>query len=238
MKKVISMLLIISMMLPLSVCAYTENNGDVTSGDPGEISVTTFVGDDGLVYEYIKYSDPVTYKCDGVTHTLLGKVRRSYNYGGMSTYDSFRQWTEWSIIDRGISKKWADRLSNPFYVTSVARGATKSYTETREVSIAVKLGYNIPDGVQSFVDLAMKGKFELNATGTYIEQHEFVVSGPDSNSPYNSRSFWYYKSYHEHDITVVKEVYTNWDGRISRVELEDCKGYEPAVYEFSQDELI
>lgn len=228
MKKLISLMLTFIMLLaiPCTTFAAEEECYDVED-------ITVFIGDDGLEYEYIRYSDPVTYEYDGTTHTLLGTIQRKQDDNGITTYD-YREWTTWSVIDYGIVEKWVD-MSDPFFVKSIARGETYEDSIEKTVTISAKAGINIPSGSQSTVNTALKGEFSLGLTGSYSRKITITLSGPTDA---NTRTFYYKKGYHKHNITIIEELRSNWDGLIRETPHENCYGYEPAVRSYSEDENI
>ena len=225
MKKFIS--LVLALIVLLSIPCTTFATGAPIEGEV----ITTFIGEDGLEYEYIKYSNPVSYAYDGTTHTLLGTIRRKTSDDGITTRD-YREWTEWSIIDYGIVDSWVN-MSNPYFVRSVARGEIVEEEVTKTVNLGVKTGVNIPSGSQSAVNTALKGDFSIGWTGSYSQRISIQLSGPDY--PYNTRTFYYKTGYHKHDITVIEERRSNWDGLLYEKVHENCYGYEPAVRSYSED---
>ena len=70
MKKILSLLLAVIMAFSIPCTAFAAE-----ATPEGEI-ISTFIGEDGYEYEYIQYSEPVTYAYDGSTHTLLATIRR------------------------------------------------------------------------------------------------------------------------------------------------------------------
>lgn len=231
MKKLCALTLSLAMAMSLSLPAFASNHIDTPTGAS---SISTFCSVDGIEYEYIKYSSPVSYEYDGTTHTLLGTVRPKQSYSGISTYD-YREWTEWSIIDYGIEQSWM-YMSKPYFVKSIARGEKFESEIKKQISLSPKVSINIPSGSQDAVNKALKGEFSLGLTGEYSKTIRISLSGPEGN--YNTRTFYYKTGFHQHDITIVETVRSNWDGILSRTEHTNCYGYEPAVRSYSEDENI
>lgn len=229
MKKVTCLFLAVILAIAIPCAAFADETsleGVVTS---------TFIGDDGYENEYIQYSEPVSYAYDGTTHTLLGIVRRKNNGTGVTR--DYHEYTSWTVVDNGIVSSWVF-MSNPYFVKSVARGETYEETFEKTVTVATKAGINIPSGSQSAVNKALKGSFSLGLTGSYSKKITIVLRGPDEETNCNTRTFYYRLGYHKHNITIIEEVHSNWDGIISRTEYNNCYGYEPAVQSYSKDEVV
>lgn len=226
MKKIISLLLAVIMALSIPCTAFAAE-----AAPEGEV-VSTFIGEDGCEYEYIQYSDPVTYTYDGTTHTLLATIRRKPSDNANLTRDYY-EYTSWSVIDYGIVQSWVS-MSNPYFVKSIARGEVYEESVEKKVTIETKAGINIPSGSQSTVNKALKGDFSLGLTGSYSKRITITLSGP-TDSAYNTRTFYYKLGYHKHNITIVEELRSNWDGLLKRTEHTNCYGYEPAVQSYSVD---
>lgn len=226
MKKIMSLLLAVIMIFSIPCTAFAA-----ASSTESEI-VSTFIGEDGYEYEYIQYSEPVTYAYDGSTHTLLATIRRKPSDNANSTRD-YHEYTSWSVIDYGIVQSWVS-MSNPYFVKSIARGETYEETIEKKVTIDTKAGISIPSGSQSTVNKALKGDFSLGLTGSYSKRITITLSGP-TDAAYNTRTFYYKLGYHKHNITVVEELRSNWDGLLKRTEHKNCYGFEPAVRSYSVD---
>ena len=233
MKKFGAFMLALILAMSLSVSAFAADNNDSPSDIPQNATVTTFVGDDGLVYEYIQYAEPVSYAYDGTTHTLLGVLRRQENKSAIMTRD-YRDWKEWKVIDNGIEQSWVF-MSKPYFVKSIARGETYQKSVEKAVSISPKAGISIPAGCQPTVNKALKGEFSLSLTGSYKKTITITLSGPDDDSSNNTRTFYYKLGYHKHNLTIIETLRSNWDGVIKETTHKNCYGYEPAVKSYSED---
>lgn len=228
MKKVCSLFLAVIMAIAIPCAAFADES------TPESNATFTFIGDDGYEYEYIQYSEPVSYAYDGTTHTLLGTVRRKNN--GSNVARDYHEYTSWSVIDNGIVSFWV-YMSNPYFAKSVARGETYQASYEKTVTIAPKAGVNIPSGSQSTVNKALKGSFSLGLTGSYSKKITISLTGPTEEGC-NTRTFYYKLGYHKHNLTIIEEFRSNWDGVIRRTEHTNCYGYEPAVQSYSRDEYV
>lgn len=227
MKKLVSHLLVICMMIFMSSnVLVAEANFDNKNS-----KVIEFIGEDGLEYEYVHYSNPVKYEYDGKTHTLLGSIRKKQSEDAVSTYD-YREWKEWSVVYYGITQSFVN-MSGPYFVRSVARGESHEYSVEKSVSVSAKAGINIPVGSQATVNRALQGSFSLGATGNYSTRITIRLSGPDS-SAFNTRTFYYKTGYHKHNITVIETLRSNWDGVIRETKYNNCTGFEPTYQSYSE----
>ena len=104
MKKILSLLLAVIMAFSIPCTAFAAE-----ATPEGEI-ISTFIGEDGYEYEYIQYSEPVTYAYDGSTHTLLATIRRKPSDNNLTR--DYHEYTSWSVIDYGIVQSWVS-MSNP-----------------------------------------------------------------------------------------------------------------------------
>lgn len=231
MKRICSLILSMAIIMTLCCPAFAASHENATNDDPNNETITTFIGDDGLLYDYVQYSDPVAYEYDGTTHTLLGTVRR---HQSVSTYDNYHDWTTWSVIDYGITKSWVD-MSNPYYVASVSRGETQTTSIEVEVTITPQAGIRIPAGSQSVVNNALKGDFSLGLTGKYKKTITITLTGPSDETNSNTRTFYYKKGFHKHSITIIEQEHSSWDGLISEKTYTDCYGFEPVEQHYSED---
>lgn len=222
MKKIVSSILAIIMILSVS-CPASAVDLEATS---------FFIEEDGYEYEYIQYSEPVSYTYDGTTHTLLGIIQKTPKDSAMVTRDYY-EYTTWSITDCGIAQSWVN-MSNPYFVRSVARGEIIEESFKRDIEIAVKAGINIPGGLQSRINELLKADFTLESNSRYTKEIIITLSGPTEPS-YNTRTFYYKLGYHKHIFEIVERVYSNWDGLISETVHQNCYGYEPAVQSYSVD---
>lgn len=221
-KKMLSVVLAIIMLMSLNISSFAS----ITY----EEEVTTFIAEDGNTYEFIRNANPVKIEEDNETRVLLGVVRLVES-DTPQPRDNYREWTEWEIYDHGVTTSNVS-MSSEYFMASVARGATKTYST--ELSQTVKAGVSIPNGLQNMVSEALEGEFTLEGTTTYTKSWSLTLEGPDTNSPYNSRRFYYKLGYDKHRLTITENYYSNWDGLIGSTE-HTCYGYEPIYVEGSRD---
>lgn len=131
----------------------------------------------------------------------------------------------YDIYNEGITKSWS-YLSNPYFIISIARGAT--YKKTTEFSTTVSASYSGSLPLKSKVN----STFGLTSSGTKSFKKEITLSGPAS--PYNSRDFYYKKGRHTHKVRTVEKL-RNKNGTI--ISSKTHIGYlgVPAIKNYSVD---
>lgn len=232
MKKLLASLLAVTMLASMSTGVFAETHS-YRVPENGEV-VSTFTGEDGVIYEYVRYAEPVEYEYNGIRCTSLGKIRPKQT-SEIQPLSDYREWKEYEIIDYGIVSKWLYK-SNPYFVVSVAKGEVFERTIQKQVTISTKAGINVPAGSQRAIYQALEGSFSLGASGSYTGTITIQLTGPDDGN--NTRSFYYRKAYHKHQITVIEQLYSNWDGLISEKEYDDCYGFEPVTQSYSEDSNV
>ena len=231
-KKIAATMMAVAMMASMSTGVFADmyNYQNYVNGEV----VSTFVGDDGITYEYVQYAKPVTYEYDGTRCTSLGKIRPK-QASEIQPLTDYREWKEYEIIDYGIVDDWM-YMSNPYFITSVAKGEIVEGSVEKKVSMSARSGINIPAGSQNALNKALRGEFSLTGSGSYTTTISIRLSGPEDGM--NTRSFYYRTGYHKHNITIVEKYYSNWDGLMSEEEYDNCYGYEPAVQYYSEDSRV
>lgn len=134
-------------------------------------------------------------------------------------------YTTYDIYDQGIIKSWS-WLSNPYFIISIARGAT--YTETTKISTTITASYegDLPSKA------AVNSKFGISASGTKSFSKTITLSGPESG--YSSRDFYYKKGRHTHKIKTVSKLRKK-GGTVISTKTHYGKVGVPAVKNYSVD---
>ncbi|WP_312280523.1 hypothetical protein [Oscillibacter sp.] len=226
-KKMMSLALAVVMCVSLCVPAFAETLTPDIMGT--EI--------DGAMSTFVRYSKPAEFEYDGNRCIVLGYYTPTASQRVANGYvvNDYHETTRWYVSDYGITHKWAVE-SNPYFVRSVARGETVTASVEKTVSLSAKYGTGIPSDSKSAVLSALAGDFSVTASGSYKHTITIALSGPNGSA--NSRDFYYKTGYHKHNITVTKEVRSNWDGVISTTEYKNLDGYEPAVRSYSDDNYV
>lgn len=204
----------------------------------GEIYTHT---ENDTVYTYTHYADPVSYEYDGKTQTLLGRlvVCTPNTSSTSSRAIGDHHFTKiYDIVDNGILESFVD-MSNPYYITSVAKGQIISAAEEWEVTVSIdaKLTADVPTDAENAVLQSLKGEFSLSGSAGYVHTFSVTVSGPDESSNYNSRAFYYRTGYHLHSIVIYEHLYSSWTGIFLTNEIPTT-GYEPTYQNFSVDSMV
>lgn len=131
---------------------------------------------------------------DGIKKTLLATVIVSdqiqeNSSDNLQADNSPPFVTLYEVYDYGIINTFV-YMSNPRYITSVAKGETLSLTRT--LTVAVKLDAIMTtslSGAAGIVKEAMKGSFSLSGSNSYTTSAQITLTGPGENSNENSRTF-------------------------------------------------
>ncbi|WP_113930603.1 hypothetical protein [Bacillus sp. P14.5] len=138
---------------------------------------------------------------------------------GDFTYYSYK------VYNQGITKSWS-YLSNPYFIISIARGATYKSSIQKSTTISASYSGTIPS------KSAVNQTFGLSASGTKTITFEVSLSGPSGK--YNSRDFYYKKGRHTYKVKTVKSK-KNKSGKV--LSSSTYYGYvgKPAVKHYSVD---
>jgi hypothetical protein len=106
-------------------------------------------------------------------------------------------YTTYDIYDLGITETWS-WLSNPYFIISIAKGATYKESETISATISASYSGSIPSkaGVNS--------TFGISSSGTKSFTREITLSGPSGG--FTSRDFYYQKGQHTHSVKTVEKL--------------------------------
>lgn len=187
-------------------------------------------------YEYIKYNKPIEENHNGRKRLLLGYLKpndinteiMSLKTEGISPAD-YREYDTYKVYDYGIIKHWS-WLSNDYFLMSIARGMEYSETYTLTKTIAASYSGTFPSEAKS----AINSEFGIKASGSKTVSQTIKLSGP--SYPYNSRDFYYNHGRHTHEVLVVQEHRSNWDGILWTKNYWIEVGV-PAIKHFSKDTM-
>lgn len=124
MKKEVFMLLICSLMFV--ICSTTT------------VKAAEKIEEELVLSEYIY---------DGMTEQELGTFD-VYNKSNIQLMDNYREYDRYIVTNQGITKKWS-WLSKPYFITSVARGMTKTREETVSATISGAISGTYPSAAKS-----------------------------------------------------------------------------------------
>lgn len=139
----------------------------------------------------------------------------------------YREYDTYKVYDQGITKKW-NWLSKPYFVISVAKGASYSVSKTVTATISGSISGNYPSGAKS----SILNAFGMNASGSKSVSVKITLSGPSGNA--SSRDFYYRKGTHRHSVKVVQEHRSNWDG-VQWTKTFNVYVDVPAIKNYSED---
>lgn len=103
----------------------------------------------------------------------------------------------YDIYDQGITKSWS-WLSNPYFIISVARGATYTKSTTVKTSVTASYSGSIPNKA------GVRSKLGISSSNSKSFTVKVTLSGPGKG--YSSRDFYYKKGRHTHKIKTVEKV--------------------------------
>ncbi|MDU2130969.1 MAG: hypothetical protein E7E74_00035 [Finegoldia magna] len=119
--------------------------------------------------------------------------------------DNYREFDTYKVYDQGITSKW-NWLSNPYFIISIAKGASYESSRIVTATISGKISGNFPSGAKKSIFNA----FGISASGSKTISETVRFSGPSGNA--RTRDFYYQKGTHKHSVKVVQEHRSNWDG--------------------------
>lgn len=119
--------------------------------------------------------------------------------------DNYREYDTYKVYDQGITVTW-NWLSNPYFIISVAKGASYESSRTVTATISGSISGNFPSGAKQSIFNA----FGISASGSKTVSEKVIFNGPTDNK--RTRDFYYQKGTHKHSVKVVQEHRSNWDG--------------------------
>ena len=119
--------------------------------------------------------------------------------------DNYREYDTYKVYDQGITVKW-NWLSNPYFIISVAKGASYESSRTVTATISGSISGNFPSGAKQSIFNA----FGISASGSKTVSEKVKFNGPTDNK--RTRDFYYQKGTHKHSVKVVQEHRSNCDG--------------------------
>lgn len=119
--------------------------------------------------------------------------------------DNYREYDTYKVYDQGITVTW-NWLSNPYFIISVAKGASYESSRTVTATISGSISGNFPSGAKQSIFNA----FGISASGSKTVSEKVKFNGPTGNK--RTRDFYYQKGTHKHSVKVVQEHRSNWDG--------------------------
>lgn len=217
--KLLCTVLAISIISSMSLSAFAVSNNDTTAA-PSVMNTEI----DGVKCTFVEYAKPAEFQYDGNRCVVLGYYE--------PVVKDYHETTRWYVTDYGITQTWVN-LSAPYFLTSVAKGQTLVGEMSKKVKVDAKFGAGIPNDSKSAILSALAGDFSVSYNQEYTKTLTVKLEGPTGSA--NSRDFFYKLGYHKHNITVTKEVRSNWDGVISTTPYRNLVGYQPAVKYYSEE---
>lgn len=144
------------------------------------------------------------FEYNGVDEVYLGKFN-SANAELALLRDNYREYDTYEVYDQGITSKWS-WLSNPYFIISIAKGASYQGSRTVTATISGNISGNFPSGAEKSIFDA----FGISASGSKTVSETVCSSGPTGSA--RTRDFYYQKGTHKHSVKVVQEHRSNWDG--------------------------
>lgn len=165
---------------------------------------------------------------DGIMEQELGEFIVSDNTG-VRPADTYHEYDKYVVTNQGITKQWS-WLSKPYFITSIARGTTKTRVETVTATISGSISGSYPAGAKS----GICKKAGLSSAMKKTVTKKITMTGPPSSSEYTSRDFYYKHGRHTYKFKVVREHRNNWDGLMWKKTYYVNVGI-PAIKNYSQD---
>ncbi|MDO4710871.1 MAG: hypothetical protein Q4A75_02745 [Peptostreptococcaceae bacterium] len=194
-------MLVTSMVFPTGVFAQ-ENTNDMNM----------------MQYESFEYN--------GVDEVYLGSFD-SIDTQETMLRDNYREYDTYTVYDQGITSKW-NWLSNPYFIISIAKGASYESSRTITATISGNISGNFPSEAKKSIFKA----FGISASGSKTVSEKVSFSGPEGSA--RTRDFYYQKGTHRHSVKVVQEHRSNWDG-VLWTKTYYVSVDEPAIRSYSED---
>ena len=141
--------------------------------------------------------------------------------------DNYREYDTYKVYDQGITVKW-NWLSNPYFIISVAKGASYESSRTVTATISGSISGNFPSGAKQSIFNA----FGISASGSKTVSEKVKFNGPTDNK--RTRDFYYQKGTHKHSVKVVQEHRSNWD-RVLWTKIYYVSVNVPAIRHYCED---
>lgn len=141
--------------------------------------------------------------------------------------DNYREYDTYKVYDQGITVKW-NWLSNPYFIISIAKGASYESSRTVTATISGSISGNFPSGAKKSIFNA----FGISASGSKTVSEKVKFSGPTGNK--RTRDFYYQKGTHKHSVKVVQERRSNRD-RVLWTKTYYVSVNVPAISSYSED---
>lgn len=211
MKKIFSIILVLSMFSTISVSANEPDSSLISDYSVEESFI--YDGETEVLLDSFNVIDS-----DSTQYIQDGKQRRVYY-----------EYTNYKVYDQGITSSWSYR-SNPYFVISIAKGQSISGTKTVSGTLSATVGGDYPSAAKSNIFK----NFGISASGSKTMSTTILYSGPGEDSNARSRDFYYQLGRHTHKVKIVEEKGNNWDGVTSTKEYSATVG-NPAIKNYSQD---
>lgn len=173
----------------------------------------------------INMTEYESFEYNGVDEVYLGEFK-SLDVEQILLRD-YREYDTYKVYDQGITRSW-NRLSNPFFIISIAKGASYESSRIITATISGNISGNYPSGAEKSIYNA----FGLSASGSKTVSETIRFSGPEGSA--RTRDFYYQKGTHEHSVKVVQEHRSNWDG-LQWTKTYYVKVDVPAIRCYSED---
>lgn len=190
-KKVISLILVCMLFFTSTVFAFSEN---FKRGALSERVVKTAEVYEGATVRFIDETLKDKVSIQGVIH-------EEYDY-------SYYVFDHYAISAYSVGPR-----CNDIFLISVAKGATKTLTQKKEVSATVTFGQSLEVGLENVIKLGVTGNQSGTVTGSWEVGLQFT--GPSESSSYNSYSYYGAVNYDRYTCYVKRyDVYKVYNGTI------------------------
>lgn len=147
---------------------------------------------------------PLDFEYNGIDEVLLGQFDIA-DENDIALMDNYREYDTFKVYNQGITKTW-NWLSNPYFIISIAKGASYQGSRTVSATISGSINGNVPSKAKNPIFQA----FGISASGTKTISEEVKFSGPSGKA--RTRNFYYKRGTHRHAVKIVQEHRSNWDG--------------------------